>query len=130
MQRITVVAANRKGVLADVTEVLARKGISIASIAAATLGEDGLMHIDVEQADAAVAALTSAGYQTVTEDVLLARIVDKPGAVAELSRRLVDAQVDIRALNMVQRNDGWALVAISTNDNAAARKVLAGDAIS
>ena len=130
MQRITVVAANRPGVLAQVTEVLANKAISIASISADTLGSEGLMHIDVEAADEAVAALTAAGYQTVTEDVLLARIIDKPGAVAELSRRLVDAQIDIRALNMVQRNEGWAVVAISTNDNAAARKVLAGDAIS
>lgn len=129
MQRITVVAPNRTGVLAEVTDVLARKGISISSISADTLGSEGLIHIDLEDADPAVAALTAAGYQTVTEDVLLARIADKPGAVAELSRRLLDARLDIRALNMVQRQEGWAVIAVSTNDNAAARKVLAGDAI-
>ncbi|HEV3152767.1 MAG TPA: ACT domain-containing protein [Candidatus Baltobacteraceae bacterium] len=129
MQRITVVAPNRTGVLAEVTDVLARKGISISSISADTLGSEGLIHIDLEDADPAVAALTAAGHQTVTEDVLLARIADKPGAVAELSRRLLDARLDIRALNMVQRQEGWAVIAVSTNDNAAARKVLAGDAI-
>jgi len=129
VQRITVVAPNRTGVLAEVTDVLARKGISISSISADTLGSEGLIHIDLEDADPAVAALTAAGYQTVTEDVLLARIADKPGAVAELSRRLLDARLDIRALNMVQRQEGWAVIAVSTNDNAAARKVLAGDAI-
>jgi hypothetical protein len=116
-------------VLAEVTDVLARKGISISSISADTLGSEGLIHIDLEDADPAVAALTAAGHQTVTEDVLLARIADKPGAVAELSRRLLDARLDIRALNMVQRQEGWAVIAVSTNDNAAARKVLAGDAI-
>lgn len=129
MQRITVVAPNRKGVLAEITAVLASRGINVAAITAGTLGGEGMIHIDLDAADPAVAALTAEGYRTVTEDVLLARVVDKPGAVAELSRRLVDAQLDIRALNMVSRGEGWAVVAISTNDNAAARRVLASDAI-
>lgn len=129
MQRITVISPNRTGVLAEVTEVLARKNISIDSIAADTIGTQGLIHIDLEHADSAIAALTAAGYQTVAEEVLLARIADRPGAVAELSRRLLDARVDIRALNLVQRNDGWAVIAISTSDNAAARRVIASEAI-
>ena len=129
MQRITVVSPNRTGVLAEVTEVLARKNISIDSIAADTIGTQGLIHIDLEHADSAIAALTAAGYQTVAEEVLLARIADRPGAVAELSRRLLDARVDIRALNLVQRNDGWAVIAISTSDNAAARRIIASEAI-
>jgi len=129
VQRITVISPNRTGVLADVTDVLARKNISIDSIAADTIGSQGLIHIDLEQADSAIAALTAAGYQTVAEEVLLARIEDRPGAVAELSRRLLDARVDIRALNLVQRNDGWAVIAISTSDNAAARRVIPSEAI-
>jgi len=129
VQRITVVSPNRTGVLAEVTEVLARKNISIDSIAADTIGTQGLIHIDLEHADSAIAALTAAGYQTVAEEVLLARIADRPGAVAELSRRLLDARVDIRALNLVQRNDGWAVIAISTSDNAAARRIIASEAI-
>lgn len=130
MQRITVVAPNRPGVLAEVTEVLANKEISIASIVADTVGSQGVIHLDLEAADTAIAALTAAGFQAVTQDVLLARIKDRPGAVAELSRRLLEARLDIRGLNMVQRGDGWAVVAISTNDNEAARGVLAGEAIS
>ena len=129
MQRVTVVAPNRPGVLAEITQELAAKEISIESITAGSLGAQGFVYVDLEQADEAIAALTAAGYQAVAEDVLLARIKDKPGAVAELSRRLVDAKVDIRALNMVQRNDGWAVVAISTSDNEAARAVVAGDTV-
>jgi hypothetical protein len=65
----------------------------------------------------------------VTEDVLLARIKDRPGALADLSRRLLDAQLDVRGLNMVQRDEDWAVVAIATSDNARARSVLADDAL-
>ncbi len=126
MQRITVVVQNRPGLLAEITEMLAVKGLSISSIVADSVGTQGVLHLEVEQADEALAALTSAGYNAVSEDVLLARIEDLPGALAQLSRRLMEAQLDIRGLNMVQRNDGWAVVAIATNDNARARGVLAG----
>lgn len=131
VQRITVVSHNRPGVLADVTEVLASKGISISSIVAQARGADGVIHIDLrpEDVDAALAELTAACYNAVTEDVLLARIEDRPGAVAQLSRRLLEANLDVRGLNMVQRDDGWAVVAIATDDNARARDVLAKDAL-
>ena len=129
MQRITVVVQNRPGLLAEIAEMLAAKGLSISSIVADSVGTQGVLHLDVEQADEALAALTTAGYNAVSEDVLLARIEDRPGALAQLSRRLMEAQLDIRGLNMVQRNDGWAVVAIATNDNARARGVLAGQTL-
>lgn len=131
MQRITVVSRNRPGVLAEVTELLAAKGISIASIVAEAYGADGVMHIglDATDEDKALGALTAAGYQAVTEEVLLARIADRPGALAELSRRLRDADLDVRGLNMVQREQGWAVVAIASSDNTRARAVLGSDAL-
>lgn len=129
MQRITVVVRNRAGLLAEITELLAQKGLSITSIVAESRGADGVVHMGVERVDEALAVLTAAGYNAVTEDVLLARIEDKPGALAQISRRLMEAQLDIRGLNMVQRNDGWAVVAIATNDNARARGVLEGQTL-
>lgn len=131
MQRITVVTHNRPGVLAEITELLAAKGISIASIVAEAYGNDGVMHIDLDASDQdkALGELTAAGFQAVSEDVLLARIQDRPGALAELARRLRDADLDVRGLNMVQRDEGWAVVAIASSDNAVARGVLGSDAI-
>lgn len=129
MQRITLVVTNEPGLLAEITELLASKGLSISSIVADSLGTQGVLHLGVERVDEALAALTSAGYNAVTEDVLLARIEDRPGALAKISRRLMEAQLDIRGLNMVHRNDGWAVVAIATNDNARARDVLAGQTL-
>ncbi|HET9097573.1 MAG TPA: ACT domain-containing protein [Candidatus Baltobacteraceae bacterium] len=129
MQRITVVVHNRPGLLAEITELLASKGLSITSIVAQSHGADGVLHLGAERVDEALAVLTAAGYHAVTEDVLLARVEDRPGALAQLSRRLMEAQLDIRGLNMVQRNDGWAVVAIATSDNARARGVLEGQAL-
>lgn len=129
MQRITVVVHNRPGLLAEITELLASKGLSITSIVAQSHGADGVLHLGAQRVDEALAVLTAAGYHAVTEDVLLARVEDRPGALAQLSRRLMEAQLDIRGLNMVQRNDGWAVVAIATSDNARARGVLEGQTL-
>lgn len=126
MQRITIVVQNRPGLLAEVAELLAAKGLSINSIVADSVGAQGVLHLEVERADEALAALTAAGYNAVSEDVLLARIEDRPGALAQLSRRLMEARLDIRGLNMVRRDEGWAVVAIATDNNARAREVLAG----
>lgn len=131
MQRITIVSRNRPGALAEVTQLLADKGISIESIVAQTYGSDGVLQIGVDPADTdkALSALTAAGYQAVTEEVLLARIEDRPGALAELSQRLRDADLDVRGLNMVQRDSGYAVVAIASSDNARARTVLGSAAL-
>lgn len=129
MQRITVIVQNRAGLLAEIAELLASKGLSITSIVADSVGTQGVLHLGLERVDEALAVLASAGYNAVSEDVLLARIEDRPGALAQLSRRLMEAQLDIRGLNMIQRNDGWAVVAVATSDNTRAREVLAGQTL-
>lgn len=62
-----------------------------------------------------------------TDDVVLAKIEDKAGALAQISRRLAEANINIRALHHVRRDAGFAVVAISTDDNARARETLGED---
>ncbi len=124
MQHLRVVVPNRPGLLAELTEVLAAKRISIVEITVETHGAGAVVRLDVEDDALAMEALTDAGYHAVSDQVILARIEDKPGALAELSRRLADAQINIRALHHVRREAGHALVAVSTDDNDRARRVL------
>jgi hypothetical protein len=123
VQRITLVTSDRPGLLAEITGILAAKGINIRSVVAESVGTNGILHIDLEDADTALSVLAAAGYNAVSDEVLLVRVEDRAGALAELSRRLMESDVAIRALNMVQRGEGWAVVAVSTDDNIAARKL-------
>jgi len=123
VQRITLVTNDRPGLLAEVTGILAGKGINIRSVVAESVGTNGVLHIDLEDADTALSVLAAAGYNAVSDEVLLVRVEDRAGALAALSRRLMESDVAIRALNMVQRGEGWAVVAVSTDDNIAARKL-------
>lgn len=130
VQRITLVTNDRPGLLAEITGILAAKEVNIRSVVAQSVGANGILHIDVEDADDALSVLAAAGYNAVTDEVLLVRVEDRAGALADLSRRLMESDVAIRALNMVQRGEGWAVVAVSTDDNAAARKLFAESLIS
>jgi hypothetical protein len=124
MQSIRVIVPNRPGLFAEITECLGGKDISLQQVVVETHGDGALVRLAVEDGDEALKVLTGAGYDAVTDDVLLARIEDRPGALAHLSRQLADANLDIRSVHHVRRDSGYAVVAISTNDNARARGLL------
>lgn len=130
MRSIKVVVPNTPGLFAEITERLATRGVSIEQIVVEAYGESAVVRLALENAvisDNALKALTEFGYDAVADDVLLAKVEDRPGALAYLSRQLADAGLDIRSLHHVRRDSGFAVVAISTSDNAHARGVL-GDA--
>jgi histidine decarboxylase len=127
MQSIRVVVPNRTGLLAELAGVLADRGLSIEQIDVETHDSGAVVRMEVFDEHRVLAVLTEAGYDAVTDDVLLARIEDRPGALAMLSSRLAEANLNIRSLHHVRREAGHAVVAISTDDNERARGVM-GDA--
>lgn len=129
MRNIRVVVPNRPGILAEVTEVLASHGIGIERIGVETHGNGALVRMSIERDDEALKVLTEGGYEAVTDDVLLAYVDDRPGALAQLSRRIADGNVNIRSLHHVRREDGQALVAISTDDNERARTLIGTEVV-
>ena len=129
MRSIRVVVPNRPGLLAELTEVLAGRGIDIAQIVVETNDAGAVVRMEVQDEDAALSVLTDAGYHAVSDDVLLARIEDRPGSLASLSRRFADAKLNIRSLHHVRRESGFALVAVSTDDNVRARELLGTEAL-
>jgi len=129
MGNIRVIVPNRPGLLAEITESLAVRGVDIANIVVETHDAGAVVRMEVQDDDAALGALTDAGYHAVCDDVLLARIEDRPGSLASLSRRFADANLNIRSMHHVRRESGFALVAVSTDDNARALEVLGEEAL-
>jgi hypothetical protein len=125
MRRITVVCSDRQGLIADVTELISSHHLNIIDIEARSVGKDAVLSIGVEDEARALSALTKAGYQAMTEDVLMVTIADQPGTLARVARRLAESRMDIRGVSFVSRNGGQCIVALDTSDNAGARKVLA-----
>ncbi len=124
MNRIIVMARNRVGVIADISRALADNGINIETISAERQAEEGFIALTTDANDDALRALTQAGFKTVTDDSLLVRLPDEPGALAKVAERFKDAGVNIQSLHIVDRSDDYTIVAISADDRAKAETLV------
>ena len=114
MKQITVVGESDPGLLARVSETLAARGINIETLDSQTVEDHGVVIFTVDQYDEALAALRDAGIPAVSEDAIIIRIVDEPGALAKISQRFHDAEIRVRSVRIIRRGSGSGLVALST----------------
>ena len=124
MKRIIVVARNEVGVLADITRTLADEGINIETISAEALQEKGVITLTTDAYDNALRVLTNAGFKTLSDDSLVLRLVDEPGALAKVAEKFKAAGVNIQSLHIIERKAGHALVAMSADDRAKAETLV------
>lgn len=124
MKEIMVVTRNRPGLLADISETLAAHGINIETIDADELHDTAIVELTVDRYDAALRSLRDAGFDAVTEDALLVRLKDEPGALAKVARRFKEAQIDLRSVRFIRRETGYAYVALATGRTDEARQLI------
>ena len=129
MNRIIVMAKNEVGVIADISRALADEGINIDSISAEGLDEKGVITLVADNDDEALRVLTHAGFKTVSDESLVLRLKDEPGALAKVAERFKNAGVNIQSLHIVDRRNGHAIVALSADDRAKAETLVDGASI-
>ncbi len=129
MQRIIVTVENEVGVLANITEVLAKEDINLASINTEGRGDSGLVILTTEECDRALHALMNAGYRAVTDDALIIKLRDEPGALAKVAARFRDAAVNIQSLHLLNRHGDYATVVLTADDRAKAEALLDSETI-
>ena len=115
MERIVIMARDEVGVLADITSVLAQASVNLESINTQVNGEQGTVIISTDDTDRALIALADAGYSAVTDDAMLIRLKDEPGALARVAQRFSEAGINIRSVHILDRKDGIATIALSTS---------------
>lgn len=119
---LTVRIADRPGAVARACEVLGAAGVNIDGVSAYPAGTAGQLHLLVEDAGAARAALTAAGYDVVQERaVIVHELEDVPGSAGACLRKVADAGVN---LQLVYLATATRLV-LSADDLDAARAALA-----
>lgn len=124
MKHLTVIAEDRVGLMAELTEILAARQIDISNISAKLYGTDAVIHLEVDQYEATIHALEEEQFHVVTDDAVLLRIEDKPGGLALVAKRLAEQQIAIRAMTVVQRHDGYTIMAVGADDIAAVRRLM------
>lgn len=124
MKRITVIAEDCKGLIAELSELLADNGINIPSIHAQTDGENAFVRLRAEPYDQALVLLRDNGYQAISDEVIILRIKNEPGSLARIARKLADNNVDIRGITMIQAAGPFCIVAVATNNQDLSCKIL------
>jgi len=120
---LTVVLQDRPGELARLGQATGEAGVNLQGMCAFTGEGRGMIHILVDDAQAAAArqALEEAGMGVADErDVLVVDIEDRPGTLGELARSLGEASVNIE---LAYTTFGVKLV-IATDDIDSARATL------
>jgi hypothetical protein len=119
---LSVILEDRPGELARLGEATGMGGVNIAGMAAFTGEGRGIIHLLVEDAARARAALEKAEIRIADErEALVVDIKDQPGSLGELARRLGEANVNIE---LAYTTFGGVRLVIVTDDLDAARAVL------
>jgi hypothetical protein len=124
MKQIVIVAGNRPGLLADIAEALAARNINIENFAGEEVHDTALIELTVDRYDEALQCLRDAGFEAVSEDAMLVRLKDEPGALAKLARRFKDANIDLRSIRIVRRRPGYSFVAIAADRTDEAKALI------
>jgi hypothetical protein len=124
MKALNIVHEDHPGLLAEVATLLERKGIAVQDFAGLTVGETAVLSLTVEDYETVFRLLYDRGYKVIASEHLLVRLEKHPGALAELSRRLADENVNVRGMHIVTKDDKAGIVALETADHEKAREIL------
>ena len=124
MSRIIVMAKNEVGVLADISRALADENINIESITFEGIDEKGVLTLTTDAGDEALRVLMLAGWKAVSDDSLVLKLKDEPGALAKVAEKFKVAGVNIQSLHIVDRGEGYAIVALSADDREKAEAIV------
>lgn len=114
MRQISVVEEAGPDVIAELIEAVAAAGVNIETLDSETHQGTFVARMTVDRYDDAIRALSQAGFHAISEDALLVRLDDRPGALAEIARRFHQAGIPLRSVRIIRRGEGWGIVAVST----------------
>ena len=88
------------------------------------MGSLAVINLTAEPYQVCFQVLTDAGFKVFANEQILVRVKDQPGALADISRRLANVQVDIHSIHIVNREGEHCILALATENDFSARQVL------
>ena len=124
MKQITVVVADKVGVLAELSYLLGKARVNIEAISAEVQGGKSVINLVVSDEKRAEMILKSNGYHVLAGEMLVVKVKDAPGALSEISKKLQKAKINIESIYLLTRGEGYSLDAIMVDKPKKAKKVL------
>jgi len=125
MKQITVVVADKVGVLAELSYLLGKARVNIEAISAEVQGGKSVINLVVSDEKKAEMILKSNGYHVLSGEMIVVKVKDAPGALSDISKKLQKAKVNIESIYLLTRGEGYSLDALMVDKPKKAKKVLA-----
>ena len=124
-KELSFMAPDKAGLLNEISTDLANAGVNVVTICAYSM--DGNANFMVVTSDNAKATevLKAKGYEVKESDVVLYDLVNKVGAISEMTKKLADAGVNMDYFyGTTGAADAPALLVFHSNDNSKAVEAL------
>lgn len=112
------------GELARVTEALATKAVNIRAISSEADNAQPFYRIVTNDVNTTRKALDMAGLGYEENEILGFNLIDRPGELAKVARRLTRANVHVSSLYILGSRSGKTEIAMTVDDLEGARKLL------
>ena len=103
--QLTVFLENRSGRLAEIADILGRKGVNIRGFSTTEAAEYGIVRLIVPDADAAREILHEEGFTTHLSQVICVAVPDEPGGLARVLDELAAQEVSVEYLYSISFNN-------------------------
>ena len=124
MQWFIIEAPNKPGEFARHAGAIAERGINISGVAGVGVGERGGFAFSSTDEAGLRSALNDAGVAFREISVVLAKLADKPGTLADAAKRLGDAGVNIELVAPVGMDAGSVFIAFGVDKAEQAQSAL------
>ena len=124
MKQISILTENKPGVLADVAGILGTRGVNVESISAETFPDGAVIRIVTNDTTTAVDALKKANYRVTESDILIVNILDRPGELGKITKKIASEDINIDNIYMISKKDTKAVLALKVNQHEKAAKLL------
>ncbi|HCN20277.1 MAG: hypothetical protein A3C38_07500 [Planctomycetes bacterium RIFCSPHIGHO2_02_FULL_50_42] len=128
-KQLSVVLENLPGTLAEVCSSLADAGVNIIALSIADMCDTGELRVVVSNWKRAKAILEERGYDVLESEVIVAEMMNEPGALADIAQRLAKNRVNVEyvycsASTREGTRQGEVMAVIKVSDTARALDVL------
>jgi len=124
MKDFVIQLSHRPGELAGVTNALSLQGVNIRSLAAMTLGNQAVLRLIPDDAEAARDALRAGNIRFEEREVVTVLLENRAGEITGVAGKLADAGLNLEAVYVVGLAGELIEFAIAVDDAKKAKKVL------
>jgi hypothetical protein len=124
MRDFAIHVTHRPGEMARVAHALARKGVNLKSVAAMTIGSQGLIRLIPDDIEAARGALRENNLQFEECELVTVLLENRAGELENVAGKLGNAGVNLQAIYVVGLDGDLVELALATDEPKKAKKVL------